>query len=670
MKKIVSKILALALTASLLLTACGTSSNDEGTTSGDNSTEQTTESTGDESESTGEEIKDLVIPKLATREIQTFDILYSQSFNDLENLTNLTDPLLEVDNKGQIVACLADEWGTEDNGLNWTFHIREGVKWVDVNGNEKADVTSYDFATGMEWVLNFYKNESSHTSQPFEMIAGAEEYYEYTKTLTEEEAYALTADDDSVFQQMVGIKTPDANTIVYTCTAEKPYFDTMATWAGMYPRAQAMVDELGGPDGVKSMNNENMWYNGAYTMTSYVQGNEKVFTKNPAYWDTECQRFDTVTIKMVESNDIAFQLYQSGELDYCDLTESQIATISSNPNNEYYDYLVETRPANYSYQIRFNYAKNNEDGTPDTNWNLAAANEAFRLSWYYGLDLTPYYSRTNAVNPLSCENNYYSMPGLLYTSDGTDYTDLVKAELGLGEADGEKMIRLNSELGEQYKQQAIEELTALGVTFPVGIDYYISGSNQTALDSATVLAQCFSDSLGDDYVQLNIKTYVSSASQEVYEPKLQSINISGWGADYGDPQNYLGQETAGNDTAYYTRTLSNVNDLVEDETNADLLAAYREFTALVEAADAINDDLDARYEAFAKAEAYLIQHALTIPNYYNVGWILTKINPYSKMKAMYGIQNNKMKNWETSMDGYTAEEMAAFEEAYNNRTAE
>ena len=90
MKKIVSKILALALTASLLLTACGTSSNDEGTTSGDNSTEQTTESTGDESESTestGNEITDLVIPKLATREIQTFDILYSQSFNDLENLT-------------------------------------------------------------------------------------------------------------------------------------------------------------------------------------------------------------------------------------------------------------------------------------------------------------------------------------------------------------------------------------------------------------------------------------------------------------------------------------------------------------------------------------------------------------------------------------------------------
>ncbi len=110
------------------------------------------------------------------------------------------------------------------------------------------------------------------------------------------------------------------------------------------------------------------------------------------------------------------------------------------------------------------------------------------------------------------------------------------------------------------KKQAIEELSAIGVTFPVGIDYYISGSNQAALDSANVLAQALSNSLGDDFVQLNIKTYVSSATKEVNEPKLQSINISGWNADYGDPLNYIGQETYGNDSAYYTRTLSNVND--------------------------------------------------------------------------------------------------------------
>ena len=653
MKKTLSRLLALALTAAMVLTGCS-SGGDTGSNGETGSEGESSASTSDTSE---DAIKDLYIPRLATRELQTFNILYTQRAEDGENLTSLVDGLLESNPKGELVPCIAEEWGSEDGGLTWTFKLRDNAKWVDVNGNEKANVVANDFATGLEWVLNFYKNDSNNTAMPMEMIAGAKEYYEYTKSLTQEEAYALDASEGSVFREMVNIETPDDYTLVYHCTTEKPYFDTVCAYTCMYPLAQGLVDELG-IDGIKSMNNENMWYNGCYTMTSYIQGNEKVFTKNPSYWDTECTRFDTVTIRMVESTDVAYQLYQSGEIDEVSLTESNVMTISGDESNPYHDQMVEW-PADFrSYQFHLNYNKLNEDGTPDTNWNTAAANEAFRLSWYYGLDLTPYYSRTNAVNPLSCENNYYSMPGLLYTSDGTDYTDLVKAELGLGEADGEKMIRLNSELGEQYKQQAIEELTALGVTFPVGIDYYISGSNQTALDSATVLAQCFSDSLGDDYVQLNIKTYVSSASQEVYEPKLQSINISGWGADYGDPQNYLGQETAGNDTAYYTRTLSNVNDLVEDETNAGLLAAYREFTALVEAADAINDDLDARYEAFAKAEAYLIQHALTIPNYYNVGWILTKINPYSKMKAMYGIQNNKMKNWETNSNGYTEADLA------------
>ena len=244
-----------------------------------------------------------------------------------------------------------------------------------------------------------------------------------------------------------------------------------------------MIDELG-VDGIKSMNNENMWYNGCYTMTSYIQGNEKVFTKNPHYWDTECSRFETVTIKMVESNDVAYQLYQSGELDEVTLTESNVKTISGDESNPYHDQMIEWPLDFRSYQFHFNYDKRNEDGSVDTNWNTAISNEAFRKSWYYGLDLTPYYSRTNAVNPMSCENLFYSMPGLLYTSDGTDYTDLVRQELGLPESNGETMVRLDAEKAEQYKQQAIEELTALGVTFPVGVDYYIAASNQAALDSA------------------------------------------------------------------------------------------------------------------------------------------------------------------------------------------
>ncbi len=193
--------------------------------------------------------------------------------------------------------------------MTWTFHLREGVKWVDVNGNATADCTSQDFATGLEWVLNFHKNDSVNTSMPIEMIKGASEYYEYTKTLSKEEAYALTAEEGSKFREMVSLETPDDLTLVYTCVSPKPYFDTIATYSCLYPAPQALIDELG-VDGFKAMDNETMWYNGCYTMTSYIQGNEKIFTKNPLYWDTDCKLFDTVTIKMVESNDVAFQLYQ------------------------------------------------------------------------------------------------------------------------------------------------------------------------------------------------------------------------------------------------------------------------------------------------------------------------------------------------------------------------
>jgi len=665
-------LLALALTAALVLSGCGGG----GTTTEEKPAENTgstTEQSGEKKEeekkeeaaapASGDEISDLVISKLITRELETFNILYSQRAEDGENLTNLVDGLLEVDTDGKLVPGIAEEWGTEDGGLTWTFKIRQGVKWVDVNGNEKADCTAQDFAAGLEWVMNFHKNNSSNTSMPLEMVKGAQEYYEYTKTLSEEEAFALNAEEGSKFREMVGLETPDDYTVVYHCITQKPYFDTLATYNSLYPISPAMVEELGGPAGVKSMNNENMWYNGAYTMTSYIHNNEKIFTKNPLYWDTECKRFDTVTIKMVESNDISFQLYQNGEIDYVDLSEAHINTIAKDPSNKYYDYMVPAVPSKYSYQFHFNFNKNKEDGTPDTNWNTAIANEAFRKSWYYGLNLSDYWKRTNAIDPMVCENNFYTMKGLVYTTDGTEYTELVKKELGLGETNGNTPARVDPAKAEEYKKQAIEELTALGVTFPVEVDYYISASNQVALDSANVMAQAFSDGLGDDYVKFNIKTYVSSVRNEVVQPHLHSFVTNGWGADYGDPQNYLGQEVYGNDNAYYSANYSYINEITEETPeNKALLDTYKEYSAMVEAADAITDDLDARYAAYAKAEAYLLDHVLVLPCNYSIGWCLSKIDNDTKMYAMYGAQNEKIKNWATNSAGYTSEEKGVAEQ--------
>lgn len=669
MKKTISRVLALAMAAMFTLSGCGGGSNNPPATSSETpATSSAAPATSSEAPATsseapavvieGEPITDLVYSRLATRELQTFNILFSQSASDFENLCNTNEGLLEVDTYGRLQPALASEWGTEDGGKTWTFKLREGLVWVDVNGNEKAANNAHDFATGLEWVLNFHKNEAKNTTMPIEMIEGAGDYYEYTKNLSEEEGFALTAGEGSKFAEMVGIEIPDDYTVIYHCLTEKAYFDSVATYACLYPMNQGMVDELTVP-GVKAMDNETMWYNGCYLMTSYVHQNEKIFEPNPSYWDKDCTLFNSITIKMPDSNDVAFQLYTSGEIDYVPLTESNLQTIYNNPSHEFHDYLVPDLMSKYSYQFHFNYDKNNADGTSDTNWNTAIANKAFRQSWWYGLDLVNYFKRTNAITPMVCENNFYTMKGLVYTSDGRDYVELVREELGLPELNGEKMVRLDDSKFAELKTQAMEELTALGVTFPVECDYYISASSQTALDSANVLKQTFTDNFGDDYIVLNIKTYVSNATQEVWNPQLHSIAINGWGADYGDPQNYVGQETYGIDGAYYSKRYSNINKVAETEATADLIEIYKEYTRLVAEGDAITDDMDARYAAFAKAEAYMIDNALIVPAYYSKAWCLTRVNLYSKMYAMFGSQNEKMKNWETNANGYTSADMEA-----------
>ncbi|MCD8020765.1 MAG: ABC transporter substrate-binding protein [Clostridiales bacterium] len=638
-----SKVLAFILAAALALTACGGGSSSSSSGSGDDGADSNA-------------ITDLVTFETQTREMENVFILNTEMAADLNVLCNTNEGLLETDAKGELIPGLATEWGTEDGGLTWTFTLREGVKWVDVNGNEMADCTAQDFITGLEWVMNYYKNGANNTSMPTALIEGAGDYYEYTKGLTEEEAYAL---DTSTFLDMVGIEAPDDYTLIYHCTAEAPYFDTVCVSACLYPLSAAFVESVG-VENVLASNNETLWYNGPYTLTEYIQNNSKTLTKNPLYWDTDCTLFDTVTIRIIEDTTVGYQLFENGEIDHIDLSEATLREIYDNEDNQYHDYLVEKRARKYSYQMHLNYNKLDENGDPDENWNKAAANEAFRLALYYGLDFTNYWARTNYVYPLHCENVTYTMTGLLYTSDGTDYTQLVTDKLGIPDSDGETPRRLDTDLAQQYKEQAMEELAAEGVTFPIEIDYYFVSGDQNALDSATVLQQIFSESLGDDFVQLNLNTYVSSQTQEVITPHLQSFVMNGWGADYGDPQNYLGQETIGEDTAYYANNYSNINDAT-DET---LIATYQEYTDLVNAANAITDDLDARYEAYATAEAYMLEHALSIPTQLEVSWQLTKVNDYSRSNAMFGIQNYMYKNWETSVDAYTTAQYDEFKEAF------
>ena len=254
------------------------------------------------------EITDLRSYETTAREMETFNIHSSQLANDLNVLVNCIDGLLTNDAKGALIGNAAKEWSTPDGGKTWTFVLNDGMTWVDKDGNVKADVVAEDWLTGLEWVLNFAKNASSNTSMPMEMIAGAAEYYAYTKQLTEEKgeeaAKALTIADK--FAEMVKVTAPDAKTITYECVDALTYFPSVATYNCLYPLSAKLIEEVG-VDGYQGITWENLWYSGAYTITSYIHQNEKVLTANPNYWNADgVKRFNTVTIKMVESGDVAY----------------------------------------------------------------------------------------------------------------------------------------------------------------------------------------------------------------------------------------------------------------------------------------------------------------------------------------------------------------------------
>ena len=654
-----------AVGAASLLAACGEKSNNTGNGAAASGA-AAPNSTG------ATPLKEFISFESGNRELESWNMLYTQKAEDANVVTNLWDGLLSFDRYGKVVPAIASSWEHNEDATVWTFHLRDDVDWVDCNGEVKAHLTSKDFLVGFEWVMNAIKNEANNTSMPNDTIVGAYEYYELTKE-------AGDAAADMTYEDMlaagVGIEAPDDYTLVFTCPSACPYFDTVAAYNSFYPVAPALIEELG-VDGFRSCDNTTMWYNGPYVVEEYIQGNTKSYIPNPNYYDAaNVSRFERFTVTMISDGSISLQLYQNRELDEVDLGESNITTIQSDPSNEYNQQLCEKRAKKFSYCFIFNYDKKNTDGTPDENWNKAIANKAFRQCFSKGMVLNKFFARYNPINPLKCENDFFTMKGLCYTSDGTDYTNLVAKEMGLdGEAyDGKTMKRLRANNGDitELKKQAMEELSAIGVIFPVHCSYYILAGSTSALDSATVLKQCFTDSFGDDFIVLDINTFVSSTMKEVVAPKLQSFVHMGWGADFGDPINFLTQIIVHDDNAYYSCNMTNIAGIVNNgpaSYQKDLVAAYEKFTDLVNEGRAIVDDTDARYAAFAKAEAYFLDENLIFPTVYDITWCLTHVNEYSKINAMYGPCNYKAVNWETSEEAYTTEQYDAFAAAFDAAT--
>ena len=295
-------------------------------------------------------------------------------------------------------------------------------------------------------------------------------------------------------------------------------------------------------------------------------------------------------------------------------------------------------------------------------WEVCVNNENFRQAIFCGINRASTMSIDTGAyaDPTTYIQNTITPAGFAVDENGVDYTDYP----ALAEVTSKDFFDL--EAAKAYRDAAMAELSEQGVSFPVKVLVRYNPTVNNWEDQCVVLeAQleaCIND--GADFIDIIVEAGPSenflSAVRRSCDYMLLLCN---WGADYADPETWTDPFYQAVDTTKasgYNRGMryAYLAYAVSDEmASADVV---KEYFALVEAAKAITNDTEARYTAFAEAEAYLIEHALAVPYGTSVSaFAVSKLNPFEGQSAPFGVSNLRYKGQHLldnylSMDEYNA----------------
>jgi len=571
---------------------------------------------------------------LYSGEITSLNYLTTATTNEFSLAANVIDTLVEYDKYGQVQPSLAETWEYDAETLTYTFNLRQDATWVTAKGEEYAKVTAHDFVSAAKYILDA-KNASSTANIFYGVIAGAEDYFLGTSTPEEgKDPYPVTE------WETVGVKAIDDYTLQYTLVEPVPYFLSMLTYVCFMPVNGQFLEEKGEDFGVAT-SNENILYNGAYILSTFEPQQKRVYTKNESNWDAENVFLTSIEETYnKEASTISPELYKRGDIDAASIT----STIASEwlASEETADLIRPVRQSGfYTYFYAFNFDPQFDAAYEPENWKIAVNNENFRQSIFAGLDRVKSKLVMEPDNPESILFNTITPPEFV-SIDGLDYTEMG----ALAEITAKGTDTFNEEAALAFKAAAVEELTAAGATFPIKILMPYNPSSSSWAEENVVVEQQLEELLGADYIDIIIEAGPSSGFlKEVRRSGKYALMKCNWGPDYADPNTYT--------DPFYEGTY-NWPELATEYLDEN---GVSEYYTLVDAARAITDDLTARYEAYATAEAFLINHALLVPyGYDNGGYTASRLNPFESQFAPFGISNERYKGQKLLDDPMSTDE--------------
>lgn len=554
-------------------------------------------------------------------EITTINYLVTANTNEFGLAANFVDTLIDYDRYGVPKPSLATEWNVSDDGLIWTFKLREGVKWFTYDGKEYAEVVAQDFVDAMEYILNS-ANESKTANIAYSVIKNAEEFYNGEITDFNE----------------VGVKAKDKYTLEYTLKQPTPYFLSMLTYVCFFPANGDYLVEVGDRFGT---DNTTILYNGAFIMETFEPQTRRVLVANENYWDKE-----NIHIKKIistynkEAATLAPELFLRGEIDYTDVSSSIIDEWMKDPAKEAMVRPNRTGFYTYFYALNFD-PKFPAEYEPD-NWKTAVNNLNFRKSLFHALDrkaamLTaePYDPEKRILNTITPKN--------FVDLDGVDYTQLGSL------ANFSNTDSYNENMAKEYRDKAMEELKGKA-TFPIKVLMpYNTGGAEWA-NRAQVIEQQMEGLLGADYIDIIVDAKPPTGFlAEVRRAGNYAFLECNWGPDYADPETYT--------DPFYPGGTYNWPELAEGyaETNGNT-----KYQNLVDAAKSEVLDTEKRYNLFAEAEAFFIDQAFVIP--YAVGgggYSASKLNPFESPYSPFGVSAERYKGQKVMAKSMNSEEFTA-----------
>lgn len=274
-------MLALVMVASIGLVGCG---SDEATP-------------GDTQEPTQPTVaQDLKLN--ASTEPPSLDPGLATDAVSFEILRVLNEGLVRLDADSKVVkgSGMAKDWKISEDGLVYTFYLKDDVKWS--NGDP---VTAHDFEYAWKRVLN-PETAADYSYQLYYLKNG--------------EAYnngEVTADE-------VGVKALDDLTLEATLEAPTPYFLQLTAFGSLYPVNKNVVEA--NPNWAADA--ATYVSNGPFTLTEWVHDSEVVVTKSDTYWNKDAIKLNTISWAMVNDQNTEYQLFQNGDLHVADNPPSDL----------------------------------------------------------------------------------------------------------------------------------------------------------------------------------------------------------------------------------------------------------------------------------------------------------------------------------------------------------